>query len=329
MLKCLKTFNYSVAEIRRIMNILRKLKNYLFFQGNIVNSVNGYNSVLSDRIVNEIRFHQRYEELSVKALAETEPGVTNEYYGESEIIVSLTTHGNRIYDVHAAIESIMQGSMKPNKIVLWISEDYRDTILPLTLQRQMNRGLEIKYCRDIRSYTKLIYSLESFPNASIITIDDDILYPYDLLEHLINAHIESPDVICANWIRETPLNLDKSYMSILRWPQLFNAQQLSNRYFFEGFAGVLYPPHSLDTEVFNESTFMDICKYADDVWFNAMALKAGTKVKYAWKHYSIASFIDNTDGQCVALQNVNNKGEVLNDMQIKAVYAKYSLWNKL
>ena len=74
------------------MNILKKLKNYLFFQGNIVNSVNGYNSVLSDRIVNEVRFHQRYEELSVKALAETEPGVTNEYYGESEIIVSLTTH---------------------------------------------------------------------------------------------------------------------------------------------------------------------------------------------------------------------------------------------
>ena len=74
---------------------------------------------------------------------------------------------------------------------------------------------------------------------------------------------------------------------------------------------------------------MDICKYADDVWFNAMALKAGTKVKYAWKHYSLSSFIHNTDVQCIALQNVNNKGEVLNDMQIKAVYGKYSLWDKL
>ena len=31
--------------------------------------------------------------------------------------------------------------------------------------------------------------------------DDDILYPHDLLEYLINAHIEFPDCICSNWIR--------------------------------------------------------------------------------------------------------------------------------
>ena len=310
------------------MELIKKIKSYLRFQGNIVNSVNGYNNVLSSRIVNQIRFHQKYEELTAKALSASEPGVTKERMGDTEIIVSLTTHGKRINDVHAAIESIMQGSVKPNKIVLWISEDYKGIILPLALQRQTKRGLEIRYCRDIRSYTKLVHALNAFPEASIITVDDDILYPYDLLECLIDAHTECPGCICANWIREIPKDLDKNYVSILKWPQLFDAVELSYRYFFEGFAGVLYPPHSLDAEVLNEPVFMDICKYADDVWFNAMALKAGTKVKYAWRHYSIASFIENEDGQCVALQNVNNKGELRNDIQIKAVYGKYNLWIK-
>ena len=311
------------------MGFFKKLKSYLYLQGHIVKSVNGYNNVLKGQVVNDIRFHQKYEELTAVALSELKSGLSDEKYGGSEVIVSLTTHGKRIYEVHAAIESIMQGSVKPNRIVLWVSEDYRKIILPLTLQKQMERGLEIRYCKDIRSYTKLLYALKAFPDASIITIDDDILYPYDLLECLMNAHMEYPDCICANWIREIPLNLDKQYISILKWPQLFETDEVSERFFFEGFAGVLYPPHSLDDEVFNESAFLDICKYADDVWFNAMALKAGTKVKYAWRHYSIASFIFNEGVQSVALQNVNNKGELLNDVQIKAVYGKYGLWRKL
>lgn len=307
------------------MAVFKKLKSYLHLQGSIVNSVNGYNRVLTARAINDIRFHQKYEDLSAIALSESRPGVSNDRIGNSEIIVSLTTHGKRLYDVHATIESIMQGSVKPNKIVLWVSEDLRPVILPLALQNQMMRGLEIRYCEDIRSYTKLLPALKCFPDASIVTIDDDILYPHDLLECLINAHRECPDCICANWIREIPKNLDKKYISILKWPQLFEAEEVSDRFFFEGFAGVLYPPHSLDPEVFNEAVFEGICEYADDIWFNAMALKARTKVKYAWTHFSVASFIDNYDVQSVALRKTN-LDEEWNDIQIKAVFGKYQLW---
>ena len=310
------------------MKILNKIHSYLHLQGSIVGSVNGYNDVLKEQVINDIRFHQKYEDLSAIALSESKPGISQEMYCGNELIVSLTTHGKRFYDVHAAIESIMQGSVKPNRIVLWVSDEFRDVILPLTLQNQVRRGLEIRYCTDIRSYTKLLPSLKAFPEASIITVDDDILYPHDLLECLVNSHKCFPDCICANWIREIPLNLNKDYLSILKWPQLFEAKDVSDRYFFEGFAGVLYPPHSLDPEVFNEAVFLDICKYADDVWFNAMARKAGTMVKYAWTHYTVSSFIDNEDGQCVALKHKNTRGESLNDVQIKSVYGKYGLWPK-
>ena len=322
-------FRFGIVLVIIGMSFFKKIHSYLHLQGSIVNSVNGYNSVLMTHAVNDLRFHIKYDNLSSLALSESTPGVSNEIFGDSEVIVSLTTHGKRIYDVHATIESIMRGSVKPNRIVLWLSEDYKHIILPLALQKQTSRGLEIRYCKDIRSYTKLIPALKEFPEASIITIDDDIIYPYDLIECLVNAHIERPECICANWIREIPNNLGKQYISLLKWPQLFNTDDISNRFFFEGFAGVLYPPHSLDAEVFNKNVFLDICKYADDVWFNAMALKAGTKVKYAWKHYSIDSFINNSGVQCVALRHINNEGSILNDKQIKAVYGKYGLWRLL
>lgn len=311
------------------MKWLRKIKSYLHLQANIVESVNGYSRVQSARIVNEVRFRFKYEELTSKALNDTEMGVSSRKYTNHDIIVSLTTHGKRLYDVHTAIESIMQGSVKPNRIILWISNDYKDVVLPLTLQNQLKRGLEIEFCKDRRSYTKLVYALQKYPDASIVTIDDDIIYPHDLLENLVNAHLETPNCICANWIRVYPDNLKHKYVSLLKWEQLFDTQEISERFFFEGFAGVLYPPHSLDKEVLNDEVYLDICKYADDVWFNAMAIKAKTKVKYAWKHYTIGSFIHNEDCQCVALQNLNNKGDYLNDIQIKNVFTKYNLWESI
>ena len=59
------------------MEFLNKIKSYLHLQGNIVNSVNGYNQVLMTRVVNDIRFHLKYDELSAKALVESDQGISN------------------------------------------------------------------------------------------------------------------------------------------------------------------------------------------------------------------------------------------------------------
>lgn len=89
-----------------------------------------------------------------------EKGVSSNLICDKQVVVSLTTHGSRLYDVHLAIESIMQGTIRPNKIILWISEKDKSVALPVYLQNQQMRGLEIKYCTDIRSYTKLIPALQ-------------------------------------------------------------------------------------------------------------------------------------------------------------------------
>lgn len=284
------------------------------------------------RTERHIIYAMRHDALIEKAMSSTESGVTDTRYLEHDVIVSLTTFGKRLYDVAPTIESIMQGSVKPNRIVLWLGEDLKGSKLPLALQNQQKRGLEIFFCKDVRSYTKLVPALCKYPDAAIITIDDDAIYNYDLVENLVNKHIEFPHHVIANRIHQVVLGTDNRPVSYLDWKWHTSPTEDSPLYFATGVGGVLYPPHTFPDEVFNESVFMDICKYADDVWFYAMELMAGVRVKKSFTHSGIGEdYIVNDEVQDVGLYNKNTKGKNYscgNDAQIRAVFDKYELWDK-
>lgn len=273
----------------------------------------------------------KHDALIEKALHSTEMGVTSEKLCEHEVVVSLTSYGRRLYDVAPTIESIMQGSMKPNRIVLWLGEELRETTLPLTLKNQEKRGLEIAFCRDIRSYTKLVPALCRFPESTIITIDDDAIYWYDLVERLVNEHSSFPGNIIANRAHRVKLGKDGRPLCYSKWNLCASELGESVLNCLTGCGGVLYPPHSLDPEVLNEQAFLSICKNADDIWFYAMALKAGTRVRKCPTHDAGGEdYISNEGVQDTALKLVNvRKGRSANDVQLEAVFDRYALWDKL
>lgn len=271
----------------------------------------------------------RAENLTQKTLNSKESGVSSERLCESEVIVSLTSFGKRIMEVYLTIESIMQGTIKPNKIILWLAEEYKVKPLPTMLQKQQKRGLEIQYCRDIRSYKKLIPSLEKHPDSVIITIDDDVIYNYDVIENLINTHKMYSKDICANRVHRVRLDPNGIPMPYMSWGWEYANEDSSALNFFTGVGGVLYPPNCFVSEVFNEKVYFDICKYADDIWFYAMALKAGTKIRKSYTHSSNSQdYLENESVQDVGLYN-SNLGENTNDVQLRAVFDKYNLYAKL
>ena len=85
---------------------------------------------------------------------------------------------------------MLHQTIKPNKIILWLDQTAYNTYesIPIALHRQEARGLEIRLCEDIKSYTKLVPALINFPNAVIISVDDDIIYPIDFVERLYRAY---------------------------------------------------------------------------------------------------------------------------------------------
>lgn len=281
---------------------------------------------LAAAIYNKMYYRERANRFTYLALNSREKGVNEDTEEEPEIIVSLSTHGRRLYEVYLAIESIMQGSLKPNRFVLWLSKDIQGEPLPRTLVNQISRGLVIKYTEDIGPYTKLVPALIEYPKSIIVTIDDDILYPYDTLELLFSAYQKHPQCICANRVMDIKLDCQGNPTSLSTWKELANKDRISRLNFFEGVGGVLYPPHCFDSEVHNQSVFAAICPTADDVWFNCMALLSKTSVVPANRHYSRFPLLINESVQDSALWRINNSNKITpNDKQLRAVMKKYNL----
>lgn len=254
-------------------------------------------------------------------------GVTDErIIAEGQLIVSLTSFGRRLFDVPYTIQSIMRQTVKPNRIVLWIDQQDKNNI-PVQLKNLQNRGLEIKlYSPDIRSYKKLIPALKEFPEDVIVTVDDDVFYECDLIERLVKAHRENPQDIIAARCHKIKLDEAGTPLPYNSWAWNVQDETASSLNFLTGVGGVLYPPHSLHSDVMNEKVFKSLAPTADDVWFHFMAVKNGTKIrKVATRFTHRDDFYENPALIFSGLRNINTVGEKANDRQIKAVKEYYNI----
>lgn len=272
---------------------------------------------------------QSYDYLWDKTLHCKEPGVSDKRLCEEEIIVSLTSFGNRIYDVHLAIESIMQQTVKPNRIILWLAKnEFKGKTMPAALRMQQERGLEIAFCEDLKSYKKLILSLQRFPESCIITIDDDAAYHPDVVEKMVNAHQDKPHDICASRMHRVVLGDDGKPIPYVEWQFCVDKCPENNRLaFFTTGGGVLFPPHCFMDEVFNKDVFLDDCGTADDVWFNAMRLLNDVNVTKVYSSHPEGDYTELPSSMVepLSLNNIH----VGNDKAISSVYGRYGLFEKL
>ena len=209
-----------------------------------------------------------------------ECGVDPATDGSPRLIVSLTSFPARIKTVSYTIESILLQNKRPNMVVLWLGDDKfpnKEQDLPKSLTRLTQFGLTIKWCKDIRSYTKLVPSIEEFPEDIIVTVDDDVWYPPHWLENLWKSYLKAPNCIHADrvmQVRVTDGKIDK----YVDWKfQIFGPKEPSYLWHFTGTGGVLYPPHCLHEDVNDREKFLVLAPSVDDIWFWAMAILNHTK----------------------------------------------------
>jgi hypothetical protein len=217
------------------------------------------------------------ESLALKGISSlTSVGKNDE---DSPLIISLTTYSQRIHDVHLVIESLGRQTLKADKIILWLDEqEFSDSNLPLILKSQLKRGLEIKYCENLRSYKKLIPTIKLYPNSNIITTDDDIIYPYDFVELLIKESSLHPDTIICNHAHKIKM-ANGRILKYKDWEFNVNVSDSSDVIFPVGVGGVLYPKGCLDDRLILKDLFLSLAPSADDIWFKCMSLLKGIPSK--------------------------------------------------
>lgn len=202
------------------------------------------------------------------------------YNLDQEFVISLTTYSKRIQTVDKVISSLLAQSIAVDKIILWLDENevtYAD--LPQGLKQLCSARFEIKFCPNYKSYKKLIPTLSYKPNATIITFDDDIEYPSNLVEKLILAHVEFPDAVITNVARNI-LVKDGQLQPYPQWNHAFKEQvNVPLLHLLPiGVGGVLYPPNVFHEDVVDSSKFMELAPHGDDIWFKCMTLLRGVRV---------------------------------------------------
>lgn len=251
-------------------------------------------------------------------------GLTNEPR-KIKIVISLTSYPKRIKTVGNVIVSLLNQTIKPDKVVLWLGEDKfpgKESDLPKKLVDLEKYGLTIAWCKDLRSYTKLIPALKAYPEDIIITVDDDTYYSPNLVERLFASYATDKQCIHSNYVRKIRYGSDGTIAPYRAWWTERSGGSKSHANLLLGYSGVLYPPHVLDDEVLNIEMFQRIAPFADDLWFWAMAVKAGTHICSVSGATSVLE-PDFSADQTSALMRENVDGEGLNDKQFKAILEEY------
>ena len=198
-------------------------------------------------------------------------------------IVSLTSYPERLnLDVHYCIFSLLNQTLKPDEIVLWLAiEEFpnKELDIPERILKFKENGLTIKFTHNIKSYKKLIPALKEYPNDVIITADDDIYYDKQWFEKLYNAYLDDDNCIICNRAHKVKIDEYGNIAPYKSWDKLIDDSTSSYLNFFTGSGGVLYTNSLLYKDIFNEELFTKLAPNADDIWFWAMAILNKTKIK--------------------------------------------------
>lgn len=186
------------------------------------------------------------------------------------IIVTLTSHPARFETLHLCIKSILNQKLQPNKIVLYLDKTVSLSSLPSQLLKLQKKGLIIRnICEDIKPHNKYFYAMQEFPDSAIVTIDDDVIYPKDMVSSLYNSFIKNPKAISARRIHEITRNNQGENLPYNSW-NIEIRHTISNRSnaFATGVGGVLYPPRLFDFSkpYLQINTIIEHCLLADDIW---------------------------------------------------------------
>lgn len=224
---------------------------------------------------------------------------------EIPVIVSLTSYPARMASIIYSLQSLMTQTLKPDMIILWLTESQyprREADIPLEILKLRKYGLTIKwYDRPIRSYTKLIPTLKEYPNAIIVTADDDIQYRKDWLKDLYNAYLQNPKVVHCYAACEIKMK-NNGFLPYNKWRGV-KIESLSYRNMLKGVGGVLYPPKVLHLDTINEAVFLDLAPHEDDLWFWAMSVLSGVKIHV----------IPLCHAETIPVQDVNNEYALYNE----------------
>lgn len=249
----------------------------------------------------------------------------NKKNSKCNIIISLTSFPDRIHKVYLCINSLLRQTICADKIILWLAESQfpNGVGIPHQLKELEKKGLEIKFCADLKSYKKVFFSAQEYPDNIIVTADDDTLYPENWLEGLLRTSKEFPS--CVVCYRAHMMNIVNDHFGPYKdWGGFSDGIKGPSLLLMPtGVGGVLYPAGYFNNVKFDYDAIKKLCPTADDLWLRIIGLK---------NNYYVVKVDPNSkewftirDTQNNTLFSVNTKGPNYNDLAMKRLIDYYEI----
>lgn len=236
-----------------------------------------------------------------------------EFPAAGHTVISLTSHGTRLSTVHHTLASLLIGT-RCVPTILWLDAEDFDAPWPEPLRELVERGLHVRRSDGhYGPHTKYYGTFRQLAGAgiSVITVDDDVLYPRWFVEKLV----VDPLAVTAYRAHEIAL-AGEGFAPYTQWRSVRTTAP-SPRHFATGVSGVAYPPAMVDFVAARGDAFLRAAPSADDVWLNMCAVRSGHYVRQVFDKPKEFPLVPGS--QSVALVRKNLRGG--NDAQLAASYS--------
>lgn len=216
-------------------------------------------------------------------------------------VVSLTSHTKeRLSNVGMYLyASIFRYKLDGIHVVLTL---YKDDVsnIPPQLDKMIKSGMVelIVAEQNLRCHLKYFYAMQKYRDVPVITIDDDSVYPPQMIPDLLAAMDKYPGCVIgrSGWL----LDVNKCYINnycinegveAIKWNGHTDEPRMDLN--LEGYGGILYPPDILKVSDVYISEILETPR-ADDIYLMVIENRLG--VKRVVPRYSYNKLLVSTKG---------------------------------
>lgn len=234
--------------------------------------------------------------IRLHALKEPQPGGQTSSASNVRIVVSMTTIPERARQIGPTIASLMDQTVAADRFVLAYPDRSRRSAsrYPEPESLRLPTTVEVMRCRDEGPATKLLPVLRNEPDALIVVVDDDVIYPKDFLAVLHDAHLRRPHDVCA--YRGVRLH-DGKGLGELRHVLATGVKEDAEVDIVFGTWGYAVPSGAVDVTALTFEGYPEAVRWVDDVWVSGHLARQGvTRVVVPARRFPIETLANRRHG---------------------------------